>query len=493
MDDAERSSAAPAAKTSESADPRSGGLPEKLVLGHLGLLTAGLSWSFGGQVPWARTALLAWGSLGLLLFAWCAAAAARGGRGWSPVLRELWPLLLFDLCAGVACLNPSFRTILRDGEAYLALAAPPYEWLPSSARPALTWRELWQFNAIVLSCYNLRLAVRSRGALRILLVGIVVNAVALAVFGTLQKLVGAKGLWFGLVPSPQIFFFSTFVYHNHWGAFTLLNTGACLGLLFHHLRRAPGREVWHSPVPVAAVAALLLAATAPLSASRSSTVLMGILLFVAAAHFIFRLIRRRRARGESAALPVAALAVAVVLAVGAVLYLGRSVIAQRLQLTTAQLADIRAEDRLNVRLALYRDTWRMALDKPWFGWGLETYGDVFRIYNSAPTPLHGWKTYYREAHNDWLQSFAESGFVGTGLLLLFGALVLRTVPWRQVEPGIPAYLLAGAGLVLLYAWLEFPFANPSVMVAFWTSLFAAVRYAQLDLRARPDTLASHRA
>jgi hypothetical protein len=60
------------------------------------------------------------------------------------------------------------------------------------------------------------------------------NAVLLAVFGTFQKLAGAKGLWFGLVASPQPRFFSTFVYHNHWGSFILLSTVVCPG-------RAPDR------------------------------------------------------------------------------------------------------------------------------------------------------------------------------------------------------------------------------------------------------------
>ena len=48
-------------------------------------------------------------------------------------------------------------------------------------------------------------------------------------------------------------------------------------------------------------------------------------------------------------------------------------------------------------------------------------------------------------------------------------------------PSIPAYLLAGCALLLLYAWVEFPFANPSVMIGFWTSLYVAARYATLDL------------
>ncbi len=41
---------------------------EKAVLVHLSVMIVGLSWSFGGQIGWARQALLAWGSVGILLF-----------------------------------------------------------------------------------------------------------------------------------------------------------------------------------------------------------------------------------------------------------------------------------------------------------------------------------------------------------------------------------------------------------------------------------------
>ncbi|MBI2517761.1 MAG: O-antigen ligase family protein [Opitutae bacterium] len=457
-----------------------------IVLAHLGALIVGTSWAFGGQSPGARIWLLIWGTLGILLF--FVAQARRADDRPAPrfgALRDLWPLVLFDLCVGASCLNPSFQTIFRDGLPYFILQDPPYRWLPSSARPELTLRELWQFNGIVLSCYNAFLVLHSRRKLRQVLFVVALNALVLAVFGTFQKLVGAKGLWFGLVPSPQEHFFSTFVYHNHWGAFTVLNTAACLGLFFHALRRGGYRDLWHSPVPAGALATLLLAVAVPLSASRSSTALTCVLLGAATIHLLWRTIRRRREHHESALLPVAGILLCVLLALAAIVYLGRDVIQQRARLTTEQLARIRHEDTLNSRLTLYRDTWRMASLKPWFGWGLETYGDVFRVYNSQRA-VEVWfgQPYYREAHSDWLQAFAEVGAVGTALLVLLGALPLRLVRWSKVESILPGYLLAGCALILLYAWVEFPFANPSVMIAFWTSLYVAARYATLDLGAQ---------
>jgi O-antigen ligase len=461
-----------------------GGLLEAVVLVHVGVMVVGTSWAFGGQAPWIRTALLVWGNIGILLLAVASVRRelSRPGERFTP-LRDLWPLLLFDVCVGASCFNPGFETFVREGETFFVVSDPPWAWLPSTARPDLTLRSLWLFNGIVLSCYNVGLVVQRRRGLRLLVGVIVANAALLAIFGTLQKLARADGLWFGLVESPQSYFFSTFVYHNHWGAFTLLNLAACLGLLFHFLRRGGESEPWNSPVLVVALAALLLAASVPLSASRSSSALACILLFGAAVHFLVRLIRRRREHQESPLLPVAGIALGSLLALAAVLYLARDVIRQRAELTVEQVTRIKTEDRLDTRLELYRDTWRMAMDKPWFGWGLDTYGDVFRIYNTFPTPVQGgFKPYYREAHNDWLQSLAETGFVGTVLLGLLGVVPLLRAPWRDSRAALPRYLLAGCALVLLYATFEFPFANPSVAIAFWSGLFIARRYLVLDAR-----------
>ena len=48
-------------------------------------------------------------------------------------------------------------------------------------------------------------------------------------------------------------------------------------------------------------------------------------------------------------------------------------------------------------------------------------------------------------------------------------------------PGV-VEVLAGGAIVLLYAWVEFPFANPAVMLTFCATFYCAVRYAALDVR-----------
>jgi len=458
---------------------------ENVVFAHVAILIIGTSWAFGGQAPWIRTLLNIWGSVGIALFVILAGRRRiHHELTWQP-LRHLWPLLVFDVLALISAWNPSTDTIVRGGEQFLRYITPAHPWLPSSARPELTLRELWMLNGIVISCYNILFVLQSRRPLRRLLYLVAANALALAVFGTFQKLVRSPGLWFGSVKSPNEFFFSTFVYHNHWGAFTILNTGVCLALIFHALRREDRRDLWHSPALTGTVITLLLAATAPLSGSRSSSVLLALFLLGALIHFLFRLARSRRAHHESPLLPFIGVGLIVALAAGAIFFLSRNVIATRTQHTLRQIHEIQSESTLNQRLRLYRDTWSMAAARPAFGWGLETYGNVFMIYNSAPDPgIGGWKPYYSEAHNDWLQSLAETGFVGTGLVVALALMPLIAVPWRRVASLVPRYLLAGCGIVALYGWVEFPFANPSVLIAFWSCLFLAAAYARLDLNAQ---------
>jgi O-antigen ligase len=455
---------------------------EKAVVFHFSSLLVFTTWAFGGQAPWVRRGIADWGAVGLVLFvAACLRRKQPPGIPRWPALRWLWPLWLYDALVIASCFNPGFKEVVIAGERSLVMA-DPIRWLPSAAQPALAWRELWQFNVLVLSTFNLFLVLPGRRFVRAVLFVIAANAVALAVFGTFQKLAGAEGLWFGLVQSPNKRFFSTFIYHNHWGAFTLLNTAVCLALLFQSLRQGNERDIWHSPVLMGALVTLVLAASVPLSASRSCTVLVALLLLGALLHFLGRLMRRRRDQHASVALPVAGIVLAVVLATGAAGYLARKAMGERWQQTTEQLAPGARDLTFGSRLTLYHDTWRMAAERPWFGWGLESYAHVFRIFNTQrTTEVVFWIPFYAEAHNDWLQSLAEVGFVGTGLLGLLLLLPLRAIAWRRVSSTVPRYLLLGNLVILLYAWVEFPFANPAVMLTFWATFWCALRYARLEL------------
>jgi hypothetical protein len=60
-----------------------------------------------------------------------------------------------------------------------------------------------------------------------------------------------------------------------------------------------------------------------------------------------------------------------------------------------------------------------------------------------------------------------------------GLIPLAALARRAWRHPLVFYPLTGCGFVTLYAWIEFPYANGAVLVAFWIIFFAACRYARL--------------
>ena len=155
----------------------------------------------------------------------------------------------------------------------------------------------------------------------------------------------------------------------------------------------------------------------------------------------------------------------------------RPAVERRLDQTRTQVALARtgAWSSVDDRPAVYRAAAGMFVDRPLFGWGISSFGTVFPLYRQADTTgLH-----YEHAHSDWLQSLAENGGVGTLLLVLVAARFLAPLRRRGLKP-FAGWLLAGCGLTVLYAAVEFPFENPAVLALWWTLFFAALRHARLS-------------
>ncbi len=448
---------------------------ERAVTVHVVILILAASWVFGGNIWWMRTALALWASLGAAL---TLAALLQPGEEGRRARRRAWgllPWLLFVLLVVTSAANPSFRSLIAEGEPVLVHFGEKYPHLPGTVDPERSLRELWFQATVYLSAFNLLLVSVSRHRLRRLFVIGAANALALAVFGTLQNLLQA-GYYFGASTSPNARFFATFIYNNHWGAFMILWLGVAAGLLFRYAARHHGRDLWHSPFSLLAVGFLLIAISAPLSASRAATGMAALLVAAVLGHGMLRIAASRRAQGQSIAPPVLTLLLLTAVTLGGVGWLAQRSIQARYDDTRELLAS--DQSLLDGRLELYRDTWELAMRKPVFGWGFESYAAAFQLMRPRSVELHRqYESSYAEAHSDWLQSVAETGFVGTGLVLLMGVVPLAlSLRRRRPFSALPLYTLIGAGLVLLYAWVEFPFANGAVLISFWSLLFATLGY-----------------
>jgi O-antigen ligase len=231
----------------------------------------------------------------------------------------------------------------------------------------------------------------------------------------------------------------------------------------------------------ALAAVLLIATSAPVSASRAATGMAIALCGIMTAHALSNIFAARR-RARLPAWPAAAgLLVLVLASVSAIGWLGSRSINERYIETRKTLAT--GQSIWGERMAVYRDTWDLASQKPFFGWGLDSYQAAFQLIR--PRTIMAARAYeqsYATAHNDWLQSLAETGFAGTTLLVFSIVIPLSRLPRRLLSHPLVAYPLAALGLVLVYACIEFPFSNGAFVITFWILFFATLRHAELTAK-----------
>ncbi|MBC8011604.1 MAG: hypothetical protein H7067_16080, partial [Burkholderiales bacterium] len=244
------------------------------VLIHAGLVAIASAWLFGGMGPNGEWIIAALASPAFwFLFAEARTRVRAGDReGVYRLLRWSAPLATLALLVVVSALNPSHRAAFIYDDLVLR-PVPHIAWLPSSANPLGGLRVLACLGGLAATGLAIAFCVHSRQALRNLVLVLALNAVALSVLGTLQRQTGATGPYFGAVTAANEAWFATFHYYNHWGAFAVLHAAAALGLVFRTLRHPPARGWSFGPGPLLVIAALLIAATTPLSGSRSATAL----------------------------------------------------------------------------------------------------------------------------------------------------------------------------------------------------------------------------
>lgn len=454
------------------------------------------SWAFGGRVSWAPdwiVVLAAAGAVPLLLSFWEARRAqgqspTPGGgcerkcRGWI-----LLPWVILAILLAISLFNPSYRAMAPDSGGGLALREH-IQWLPSTVstgRTAGSFRLLGAilFQAVVVSCVAQR-----RRALRLLLVLLCANALLLAVAGTAFHLLG-EGKIAGLYASPNPFFFATFVYKNHWAAFSLLAVSASLALLFKGLdeRQQAARRTRHTPLPFFVAVPILLAPTIPLAGSRSGTALLLVLFAGAVARGVSRMMRRPEMPVWQKRLAAVGCMAAVSVLVAVYYDLAGPSIARDIRKTEEQFQGYRESDRLEDRFYIFRDTWGMAAAKPVYGWGLGSFplvipafqGKEFRDGNTGEINRH-----FVDAHNDWLQFLAEIGWVGVILLLATPLLAFYLYLVHGAANAFSRWAFFGCSLVLVYAIIDFPFQNPAVFLLFSILFASAARYGLLEQRLR---------
>jgi O-antigen ligase len=123
------------------------------------------------------------------------------------------------------------------------------------------------------------------------------------------------------------------------------------------------------------------------------------------------------------------------------------------------------------RMTAYTDTANAIADNPFFGHGLGSFEQAFRLYRS-----HDIRAYFDHAHSDWLEMAFDLGVPAAALLFIAIALLVsgcwHGVRTRRQYGLYPALGLGVSALVLAHALVDFNLQVPGVVVS-WLLVLGA--------------------
>ncbi|MGH9541574.1 MAG: O-antigen ligase family protein [Terriglobales bacterium] len=383
---------------------------------------------------------------GLGLVPWLAAAvliAAFGGvqpQWYLPVFAALF------LAAGVELWLPGPRPARAAWWLAGLLALPLFQLaVRSTADAVATQTEFLEILAAV-AAFGLvwRASARDRGYLDRLLSFAAIGGAFLAAAAIVQSLASPAWIW-GVHHVAAGTPVGSFVNHNDFAACMelLLPAGLAMALLPH--RTAVRAGAW-------AFAPALMIAAVVLSASRGGAFAVAVEL----AAFSLLLLRRHPGGGRIG-LAVALLVIAFSLAVGV------GPLWQRLG-----HSEVDAATRVNLDVS----SLQMGMDRPWLGWGLGAWPAVYPRFARFDNGLR-----FGFAHDEYAQWWAESGLVGT-ILLLALALALAAA-WRRA-PELPRDSHPPEARALAALAASPPAADRLRLVAFRIAAAAFLLHAGID-------------
>lgn len=442
-----------------------------------------ISWCFAGGTDWSVWAIGAGGLLSLIL----AIVEPRhdGAHRWKFTWHPI-PWLLLLACLTTSYYNPSHKPKIDhmreprplgyyDTRGMINPADPVshIEWLPTTSDRERTLRYGCGLAGLFAMSIGLAIAPWTRAKIRRFLVVLFVNAALLTL----------AGIWFFFEDPKQIFGsyaaeggnpFASFHYKNCWAGFVILMISCSIGLSSTVWKPHMSPFTARNPALLYIGLSLLMALTLPLCQSRAGLLLLGIFVIWFCLRAIARL--RRYQAGPRQILWQGAAPVALIL--GGIAFgwqAARPQLQDISEKTSQQFEQQIKGQSLDGRVALIEDTFHMAQAKPWFGWGLATFSQVYPMFQRqemyeridlADDDFDWIAKYYEFAHCDWVQYLAEIGVVG--LVLLVATPLAYYLHARRRGHGSPLthWLFFGCLLVLLLAGFEFPFGCEAVGLVF---------------------------
>lgn len=436
---------------------------DRLLAGQAAALVIFSSWALGGNSDWAQSWIF------VITLTGIAVLALRRRERHRLSLLPFLPPLLWLAFAGLALLNPSHT---HSGNGGWLPREGWIRWLPTTADTGRTATDARFWFCALLEGALVWEILRSVRTARWLRSAIALNGFALAAIGAGFHFTGADQVLGFVDPPEPTYFFATFFYKNHWAAYGALGALASLGLALESWPAAlAGHPGERGKFLLFGGTGLMTLVTLPLPGSRAGALLAVAftLGFCALLFWVWWRTPTARHRRHLWILAAGG-SLAAILAFGAVAYTPRARI--DFARTQSQLKGV-IEGGGDVRMAVSRDTWRMAQERPWFGWGPGCFEVVFPVFQGAylrDARGRSWAR-FEYAHNDWLQQVAENGFLGAAILIVPAVFAVWRA-WRRT--GLAGRsTLGGCAAIALYAWIDFPFHNAAVLLL-WTVMLAIV-------------------
>ena len=215
---------------------------------------------------------------------------------------------------------------------------------------------------------------------RILVLTFITFGSVVALFAICQNLSSTLRIYWLRMPSTEASIFGPYVNHNHYAGLMEMLTPLAVVLSLSTMVQE-GQRI------LAAFAAVLMAGSLVLSLSRG-----GAVSLVAELSVLFWMVFRVR-EGASAKTKMFLLVLAMLTFLALI---GSPAMWRHL----GHLQDA-------LRLDILRDSLRMFARKPFLGWGLGTFPDIYPSFRSFYTQF-----FINAAHNDYIQALVETGLAG---------------------------------------------------------------------------------
>jgi len=412
-------------------------------------------WVYGSTPSWVISELVAF--LEIILILWLGGCALRKLRpAVHPVV--VWCAAVILVWGWWMALNPHF---MDAGNYTFVPGRPLLSWAPGTVDGA-TSRRMMERIAVLLGsvCFVCDLSGRRDWRRRIWRT-IGATGVSLVLFGLLQSAF-AKPLLVWSQEDVGETYFATYFYHGNAGSFINLVLPFVAGLAALTLRKPDAhfeRAIWFPGFFICVAGAFV-------NLSRSATVITGCLCGVLlwwqfAGRSARELLPPRRLRVAYGLVMLGAVAMMIS-------FSGWERPAQKWAMVNSQL------NSANKRVVSTKVCLRMLPDAGWHGFGPGTFGLVFPHYSRPWADLI--PGIWRYAHDDYLQTLLEWGWVGSIALavLFFGAMAQLFVNWRKRRDWSTSdrvlALVSGLALagVAAHAVVDFPLQIASLQ------LYAAV-------------------